>query len=158
MGLPKCYEAAILGKRPSSIYRELHRNRTGCVYTGNEARQASEQRRLEAKLRPKLDDPALTGEIMGLFKQDLSPDQISGRLRVLYPEQQEKQASTSTIYPCLYRETANDPSLKAHFRQNRASGRGQKTAADKYLTVSVSMNGRKSLRKSPASAIGRAPP
>jgi IS30 family transposase len=94
MGLPKCYEAAILGKRPSNIYRELHRNRTGCVYTGNEAQQASEQRRLEAKL----DDPALTGEIMGLFKQDLSPDQISSRLRVLYPEQQEKQASTSTIY------------------------------------------------------------
>jgi IS30 family transposase len=78
---------------------------------------------LEAKLRLKLDDPALTGEIMGLFKQDLSPDQISGRLRVLYPEQQEKQASPSTIYTYLYKETANDPSLKAYFRQNRISGR-----------------------------------
>jgi IS30 family transposase len=41
MGLPKCYEAVILGKRPGSIYRELHRNRTGCVY-GSEARQAGE--------------------------------------------------------------------------------------------------------------------
>jgi IS30 family transposase len=90
MGLPKCYEAVILGKHPSSIYRELHRNRTGCVYVGNEVHQASGQRRLEAKPSPKLDAPALTGEIMRLFKQDLSADQISGKLRVLSPERREK--------------------------------------------------------------------
>jgi IS30 family transposase len=80
MGLPKCCEAVILGKRPSRIYRELNRNRTGCVYTGSEAHQLSGQRRLEAKLRPKLDDPALTGEIMRLFKHDLSANQIQADL------------------------------------------------------------------------------
>jgi IS30 family transposase len=125
VGLPKCYEAVILGKHPSSIYRELQRNRTGCVYTGSEAHQLSEQRRLETKPHPKLDDPVPTGEITGLFKQDLSADRISGRLRVLYPEQQEKQASTSAIYTCLYKETANDPSLKAHFRKGAKDHRGR---------------------------------
>jgi hypothetical protein len=37
-----------------------------------------------------------------LFKQDLSADQIAGRLEEVYPEQAEKQASTSTIYIFLY--------------------------------------------------------
>jgi IS30 family transposase len=38
MALPTSYRAVILGKHPSSIYREL--NRTGGVYTGNEAHKA----------------------------------------------------------------------------------------------------------------------
>jgi IS30 family transposase len=60
-------------------------------------------------------------EITALFKKDLSPDQISGRLRLQYPDRPEKQASPSTIYQHLYRETAEDPSLKEHFRQNHAN-------------------------------------
>jgi IS30 family transposase len=70
-------------------------------------------------------------EITGLFKKDLSPDQIAGRLRVKHPGRPEKQASTSTIYRHLYEETAKDPSLKDHFRQNRAGEAGQKTAGDR---------------------------
>jgi IS30 family transposase len=97
MGLPKCCQAVILSKHPSSVYRELDRNSSGGVYTGNGAQKASVQRRLENKPGPRLDDSALTREIMKLFKQDLSADRISGRLAVLYPEQPEKQASTSTI-------------------------------------------------------------
>jgi IS30 family transposase len=104
MGLPKSYSAAILGKHPSSVYRELGRNSSGGVYTGNEAHKASVQRRLDNKPSPKLDDPALIREIMRLFKQDLSADQISGRLAALRPEQPEKQISTSTVYACLYGE------------------------------------------------------
>jgi IS30 family transposase len=86
---------------PRRIYRGLNRNVAGGVYTGNEAQAASAQRRLESKPSPKLDDHALTREIPRLFKQDLSPDQISGRLEVLYPERPEKQASTSTVYACV---------------------------------------------------------
>ncbi|MDR2743421.1 MAG: hypothetical protein LBB98_14910 [Treponema sp.] len=92
---------------------------------------------------------------MRLFKQDLSADQISGRLGALYPEPLEKQASPSTIYTCLYRETAKDPVLKEHFRQNRAIGRGQKTVAARYVAVSPSLNARKPLKRSPVRVIGR---
>jgi IS30 family transposase len=135
MGLPKRFMSVILCKHPSSVYRELNRNRTGGVYTGNEAQQASAQRRLEAKPSPKLDDPALTREIMRLFKQDLSPDQISGRLEVLYPFQPEKQASTSTIYTCVCRETAKDPALKEHFRQKQAKPRKRKGVKDRRSQI-----------------------
>jgi IS30 family transposase len=105
MALPKSYSALILGKHLSSIYREINRNGTDGVYTGNEAQALSVQRRLETKPSPKLDDPVLTRKIMRLFKQDLPPDQISGRLGTVYPDQKEKQASPSTIYTCIYRET-----------------------------------------------------
>jgi IS30 family transposase len=116
MRLPKSFMSVILGKHHSSIYRELNRNGSGGVYTGAEAQAASEQRRLEHKPSPKTGDAALMKEIVALFKKDLSPDQISGRLRVKRPGQPEKQASISAIYQHLYEETAKDPSLKEHFR------------------------------------------
>jgi IS30 family transposase len=130
MALPKSYTAVILGKHLSSIYRELNRNRTGCVHTGNEAHQGSVQRRLKNKPSPKLDDPELTREIMTLFKQDLSADQISGRLGVVYPDQKGKQASPSTTYTYIYRETERDPEMKEHFRQRPAKPRRWKGAKD----------------------------
>jgi IS30 family transposase len=131
MGLPKSSMAVILGKHPSSVYRELSRNRTGGVYTGSEASEASERRRADNKPSPKLDSHALTREIMILFKQDLSPDQISGRLKAVYPGRPEKQASTSAIYTCIYRETAKDPALKVHFRQKQAKPRHRKGVKDR---------------------------
>jgi IS30 family transposase len=115
MGLPKSFMSVILGKHQSSIYREFSRNGSGGVYTGNEAQTASERRRLENKPSPKTDDRELMNEITTLFKADLPPDQISGRLRAEHPNEPEKQASPSTIYRHLYQETAKDPALKAHF-------------------------------------------
>jgi IS30 family transposase len=131
MGLAKSCMSVILGKHHSSIYRELNRNGSGGVYTGAEAQAASEQRRQENKPRPKTGDAALMREITGLFKKDLSPDQIAGRLRVKHPGRPEKQASTSTIYQHLYEETAKDPSLKDHFRQKQAKPRRRSGAKDR---------------------------
>jgi IS30 family transposase len=82
MGLPKSGMDVIPGKNPSSVYRELNRNSTGGVYTGSEARVPSGQRRLDSRPSPKLGNPALTGKIIHLFKEDLFPEQISGRLGV----------------------------------------------------------------------------
>jgi IS30 family transposase len=120
MNLPKTYQAVILGKHLSSIYREINRNGSDSVYTGNEAQAISEQRRFENKPCPKRGNQVLMSEITTLFKKDISPEQISGRLGVLYPDQSEMQASTSTIYTHLYQETAEDKSLKEHFRQKHA--------------------------------------
>jgi IS30 family transposase len=85
---------------------------------------------LDHKPSPKLDDPALTQEIMRLFKQDLSPDQIAGRLGILYPARKEKQASPSTIYTGIYRETERDPKMRVHFRQQQTKPRHRKGAPD----------------------------
>jgi IS30 family transposase len=131
MALPKSFMSVILGKHLSSIYREINRNGTDGVYTGNNAQALSVQRRLETKPSPKLDDPGLMRDIMALFKRDLSPDQISGRLGVVYPGQKEKQASPSAIYTGIYRETKWDPGLKIHFRQRQAKPRHRKGVLDR---------------------------
>jgi IS30 family transposase len=85
MRLFKSEMSALLGKHTGSIYRDLSRNSTGGVYTSSEARRAAEQRRLDGKPSPKLGCPALTQKILGMFKDDLSPDQISGRLGGIIP-------------------------------------------------------------------------
>jgi IS30 family transposase len=158
MGLSKSDMAVILCKHQSSVYRELNRNGDCGVYTGSGAQALSAQRRPGSRPSPKLGNPALTGEIPNLFKRDQSPEQISGRLAVLYPEEPEMRASTSAVCACLYGETAKDPSLKEHFRQNRAAGRGRKTAGGSYRTVFPSANARKPLKRSPGRATGKATP
>jgi IS30 family transposase len=60
------------------------------------------------------------GTITSLFKKDLSPGQISGRLEALFPNRPERQVSTSTIYTHLYQETAKDRTLKVHFRHKHS--------------------------------------
>jgi IS30 family transposase len=90
MGLSKSEMAAILGKYPGNVYRELSRKGTGGVYTGSEAHRAAEQRRLDGKQGPKLGNPAPTQKNLDMFyfgRYDLSPDQTSGRLGALYPGQ-----------------------------------------------------------------------
>jgi IS30 family transposase len=115
--------SVILGKHQSGIYREFNRNGSGGVYTGNEAQAASGQRRPDNKPGPKTDDDALISGITALFKKDLPPDQISGRLRAKYPGRAEKQASTSTIYKHIYQETAGGP-----IAQNKRAGTLNKAA------------------------------
>jgi IS30 family transposase len=144
MGLPKNYMAVIVGKHQSSIYREFNRNGSGGVYTGNEAQAMSEQRRLDTKPCPKADDNALMNGITALFKKDLSPDQLSGRLRTKNPNEPEKQASPSTIYKQLYRETAKTPALKDHFRRKHAKPRKRSGVKDRrgQITGRVSIDER----------------
>ncbi|MDR2796291.1 MAG: IS30 family transposase, partial [Spirochaetaceae bacterium] len=119
------------GQTPEQHYRKLNRNGSGGVYTCNEAQAASEQRQLDNKPNPRMDDHAPMREITALFKQDLSPDQISSRLKVLYPDRKEKQVSTSTVYTHLYMETAKEPSLKEHFRQKHAKLRKRNGVKDR---------------------------
>jgi IS30 family transposase len=83
-------------------------------------------------------------EITTLFKADLSPDQISGRLRAEHPDEPEKQASTSTVYKHIYQETAEDPALKVRFRQKHAKPRRRSGKKDFHgqITGRISIGGR----------------
>jgi IS30 family transposase len=95
---------------------------------------------LDTKPSPKLDDLVLTREIMRLFKQDLSADQIADRLRVYYPGRKEQQASSSTIYIAIYRETAKTPSLRVHLRNTLTLDNGKEFAAHKSLSQALGID------------------
>lgn len=131
MGLPVCYIAVIMGKHQSSVCRELARNSGGGVYTGEEAHRQAGRRRRDSKGSPKRGNPRQTEEIVKLFKEDYSPEQIAGRLRRDYPDQPEMWASVETIYQYLYGEVRKNPELKKHFRHPRVKRKGRGGAEDR---------------------------
>ncbi|MDR1325716.1 MAG: hypothetical protein LBK00_06740 [Treponema sp.] len=63
MELPKNDRAVILGKHLNRIYHELRRNRTGGVYTGNEAHWVSVNMRLGNTPSPTLDGLRSCGKL-----------------------------------------------------------------------------------------------
>jgi IS30 family transposase len=113
-----------LRRAPSTISREIERNsnpETGCYEPVRADRMAWERQR-----RPKRSkvarDPALRVEVQRLLNQRLSPEQISGRLRVLHPDNEAMRISPETIYQSLYVYPRGElkHELKACLRRGRA--------------------------------------
>jgi transposase, IS30 family len=92
-----------LGRSPSTVSRELSRNtdRHG-AYRPTTAHALAWQR----ACRPKLAKLHINPQLRSLVEKDLerkySPEQISGRLRLRFPERPEMWVSAETIYQSLY--------------------------------------------------------
>ena len=82
-----------LGCHPSTISRELRRNRPGRVYVGSIAHGQARQRRHLASARPHLPQ-ALRRELVARLARHHSPEQIRGRLALL----RMGQVSHTTVY------------------------------------------------------------
>ena len=103
-GLSMRQIAVRTGRSPSTISRELARNagpRTGGYQPERAHRLAFERQR-----RPKPSrlsrDPVLRGKVQQLLDLRYSPEQASGRLTVLYPDDPAMRVSHETIYQSLY--------------------------------------------------------
>jgi len=70
-------------------------------------------------------------DIKRRFMQDHSPEQIAGRLKLEYPDQKEKHASTELIYQYLYSLVSTESALKAHFRQGQKKRHKRLSGKDK---------------------------
>ncbi len=93
-----------LGRAPSTISRELVRNRSSQTtrYTPNVAQRLADER-LARPSTSKIDDnPTLRALIEQQLAQRWSPEQISRWLRATYPNQPELRVSHETIYQALY--------------------------------------------------------
>jgi IS30 family transposase len=104
LGLSVRAVAARMGRSPSTICRELARNadpRTGRYQPERAHRLAWERQR-----RPKPSKlsrcPALRAEVQRLLQRRYSPEQVSGRLRVLYPEDPAMRVSHEAVYQSIY--------------------------------------------------------
>ncbi|HEY5910661.1 MAG TPA: IS30 family transposase [Verrucomicrobiae bacterium] len=93
--------AAALGRSPSTISRELERNRTGEHYFAAQAQRQAEVRRRERPLLRKMDDPQLNQTVRSRLTQEWSPEQIAGRLK---QEQPDLCVSAQTIYGWIKRD------------------------------------------------------
>jgi transposase, IS30 family len=112
-----------LGRATSTITRELARNRdprTG-QYQPERAHTMAWRRQRRPK-RSKLGrDPALRAQVQKMLDKRLSPDQISGRLKVLFPDNDQMRVSHESIYRSIYvyPRGAMARELKASLRSGR---------------------------------------
>jgi IS30 family transposase len=95
--------AASIGRSPSTVSRELRRNRDGL---GRYRATTAHALAYERASRPKPAKLATNLVLRGIVEDDLakkySPEQIAGRLKLEFPDQPEMQVSTETIYESLY--------------------------------------------------------
>jgi len=127
--------AARLGRSPSTISRELRRNQHAsghylpeCAHTMAWQRQ---RRPKESKLAT---NPRLRAQVQQMLDKRLSPDQIDGRLKVLFPDDGSMHVSHESIYQSLYVYPRGELTreLKAHLRSRRTSRKPRGHRANKH--------------------------
>jgi transposase, IS30 family len=103
--------AALIGKSPSAICRELKRNKTQKGYNTRIASQKTRKRRHEANQahRKLLPGSPLTKYVTGKIKLYWSPEQTSGRLRY-------EGAGLTVSYPTIYAYVKQHAELKQYLR------------------------------------------
>src|SRR5512134_496213 len=100
--------AETLGRDPSTISRELKRNRVGDEYFAAQAEDLAQQRRRQRPLARKLDDPQLNAAVRRGLAQEWSPEQIAGAQRRAHPDDARHRVSARTIYTWIQRDPHKD--------------------------------------------------
>jgi IS30 family transposase len=90
--------ALAIGRSPSTISRELRRNRAESDYFAGQAQRKSEKRRRERPLERKMDDPELNDFVRRGLTHEWAPEQIAGRLKQGLPNCPDCTVSAQTIY------------------------------------------------------------
>ncbi|WP_442542884.1 IS30 family transposase [Arthrobacter sp. KN11-1C] len=96
-----------LGRSPSTISRELDRNiRNGGrrPYLASTAQSRAQKQARRPKARKLAVNTALALYVAGMLscRERLSPEQISARLRIDFPDDESMRISPETIYQCIY--------------------------------------------------------
>lgn len=125
-----------LGRAPSTISRELRRHRSGDGrYRASVAQVAAEDRARAAGRAASpgklVTNPALCAFVADRLAANLSPEQISGRLRVQFPDDLEMRVSHETIYQAIYVQARGGlrRELARHLRTGRSLRRPRAQAA-----------------------------
>jgi transposase, IS30 family len=137
-----------LRRAPSTISREVARNRdprTG-HYLPETAHAMAWQRQRRPKPSKLAQNPVLRERVQQMLTMRLSPDQIAGRLAVVFAEDKQMQISHESIYQSLYVYPRGELTreLKAHLRRGRTQRRprGQRTNKHSRITGMVSIHNR----------------
>jgi transposase, IS30 family len=131
--------AARLGVSPSTVCRELNRNkdpRTG-HYMPEQADSMAWRRQRRPKTSRLSRHPRLRQRVQQLLDRRFAPEQISGRLRMDHPDDPSMQVSHETIYQSIYVYPRGElrKELKACLRSGRATRRprGRKETRGKII-------------------------
>jgi IS30 family transposase len=110
--------AAQLGCHARTVYRELKRNADDGQYYPARAQALADHRRRHSKHAWKLEDPALGRYVLEKLSQYWSPEQISGRLEVDFPDRPAMRISHQALYEWIARQKACGGSWQTYLRQS----------------------------------------
>src|SRR5215470_6568813 len=119
--------AASLGRAPSTVSRELHRNGGAGGYRASRADQAAWARACRPKVCKLVRNRALAQLVASKLCLEWSPEQIAGWLKRSYPNDPTYQVSHETIYRSLFIQArgALKKELMAHLRRTRGMRRSR---------------------------------
>jgi IS30 family transposase len=119
--------AKALGRSPSTVSREIRRNRGRRHYRAHEADAAAWDRAKRPKTCKLAENRRLARIVAGKLKLEWAPEQIAGWLKLSYPGNEAYQVSHETIYKSLYIQTrgALKKELLAYLRRTRALRRSR---------------------------------
>lgn len=103
--------AQALNRSPSTISREMRRNRTDDNYHASQAQQRAEHRRRERPITRKMDDPEMDEAVRDGLAHYWSPEQIEGRLK-----RGDTEVDTSVSARTIYFWIAHDDD-REHWKQ-----------------------------------------
>jgi IS30 family transposase len=140
--------AALLGRAPSSISREIQRNGGQECYRASQADQAAWDKAQRPKPCKLVKNRSLASVVAGKLQSQWSPEQIAGWLKRTYPDDETQQVSHETIYRSLFIQArgALKKELLQHLRRTRVMRRSrhhtQKTDNHGKITDAVSISER----------------
>jgi transposase, IS30 family len=121
-----------MGRAPSTVSRELARNNGAGGYQPERAHRMAWERQRRPKPSKLARNPVLCRQVQQLLGRRYSPEQVSGRLRVLYPDDPAMRVSHESIYQSIYVYPRGElrRELRACLRSGRAvrRRRGQRQA------------------------------
>jgi IS30 family transposase len=138
-----------LKRHHTTISREVNRNRPtyadDAVYWHESAEEYADQRKYRPRHFPKLSIPQLIEYVNRKIQEDWSPEEISGRLSIDFPNNKLMRISHETVYRWVYQDTVNGGILYTHLRCRHKKRRKQK----RYGSVRGLIPGRVSISQRP---------
>lgn len=136
-----------LGRSPGTISKELKRNRDEFgVYLPTYAQRKSVLSRFRPKKRKVEANPELGSRVWEMLKEKNSPEQISGRLRRDYPDDDTMYVCPETIYQSLFFQAKGElnKEVAAALRrgQTQRKPRGQRVGRTRFVDPMVMISQR----------------
>lgn len=117
-----------LSRQPSTICRELKRNRWQETYVAIHAQAVCDKRKVSAGKRHPLKNPKVYRHVLEKLRSNWSPEEIAGRLKLDYPNDSSWHICHETIYQFIYSQEYKDKMLWEYLprkqkRRKKWSGR-----------------------------------
>ena len=124
MGMTCREIATCLGRSHTTISRELRRNSSKSGYRAQTAERRAQKRRKTPRHYRCLSRPELVAYVDEKLRNDWSPEQIAGRIRLDYPQDHTMRISAETMYRLIYAaaqvgDTSYRHLRRAHRRRRR---------------------------------------